>query len=359
MADRMFASTRKGLIEYGKAGGAWSHTATHFIGQPVTNMLADGRDGTLYAALDLGHFGVKVHRSSDAGATWHELDSPKYPTAPEGEDGPSLKMIWMLAAGAADQPGRVWAGTLPGGLFRSDDRGDTWHLVESLWTMPERQKWFGGGADEPGIHSICIDPRDGKRIAIGVSCGGVWVSEDDGGSWRVGSQGMWAAYVPEDAKYDPGIQDCHLIVQCPAAPDVWWCQHHNAMFRCADDLQSWHELTDVPVSNFGFPVAVHPHDPDTAWFAPAKKDEFRYPVDGKVIVNRTRDGGKTFETLRNGLPQDNAFDLIYRHAFKVDDTGEELLMGSTTGALWHSANGGDSWQLITAHLAPVYAVTFG
>ncbi len=359
MADRMFASTRKGLIEYRKNGSGWAHAANHFMGQPVTNMVADARDGTLYAALDLGHFGVKLHRSDDAGESWQEFDPPKYPKAADGEDGPSLKMIWVLGTGADDQPGRIWAGTLPGGLFRSDDRGESWHLVDSLWDMPERQKWFGGGADEPGIHSICIDPRDSNRIAIGVSCGGVWVSEDDGATWRVGSQGMWAAYVPEEAKYDPGTQDCHLIVQCAAAPDVYWCQHHNAMFRCTDNLESWHEITTAPVSNFGFPVAVHPHDPDTAWFAPAQKDEFRYPVDGKVIVNRTRDGGKTFESLRNGLPQDNAFDLVYRHAFKVDGTGEELLMGSTTGSLWHSANGGDSWDTVSTHLAPVYAVTFG
>lgn len=358
MADRMFAATRKGVMEYHRSGAGWDHAATHFMGEPATNFLADSHDGTLYAALDLGHFGVKLHRSQDAGASWQELDAPKYPKE-DGEDGASLKVIWSLASGGPDQPGRVWAGTLPGGLFRSDDHGATWMLVESLWTMPDRKRWFGGGFDLPGIHSICVDPRDSRRVAIGVSCGGVWVTENDGESWRVGSQGMWAEYVPPDAKYDPAIQDCHLVVQCAAAPDVYWSQHHNAMFRCTNNLESWEEVLDVPVSNFGFPVAVHPHDPNTAWFVPAKKDQARYPVDGQVVVNRTRDGGKTFETLRNGLPQDNAFDLVYRHGLIVDDTGEELIMGSSTGSLWFSANGGDDWSLINAHLPPVYAVTYG
>lgn len=358
MAKRMFAATRKGVMEYRRQGEGWEHAATHFLGDPVTNFLHDGRDGALYAALNLGHFGVKLHRSQDAGKTWTELDPPKYPPA-DSDEAPSLSDIWSLAAGGPDQPGRIWAGTLPGGLFRSDDHGDSWQLVESLWNMPDRKKWFGGGYDEPGIHSICLDPRDSQRLAIGVSCGGVWVTEDDGVTWRVGSKGMWAEYVPPEAKDDPTIQDCHLLVQCQDAPDTYWSQHHNAIFKCTDNLESWQEVLDVPVSNFGFPVAVHPHDPDIAWFAPAKKDQARYPVDGEVVVTRTKDGGKSFDVLRNGLPQNHAFDLVYRHGLAVDDTGNELLMGSSTGSLWFSADGAESWMLVNAHLPPVYAVKFG
>ncbi len=358
MTQRLFVATRKGLQEYKKDGSRWAHAATHFLGDPVTNMLVDEREDTLYAALDLGHFGVKLHRSSDGGKSWQELDPPKYPKG-ESDDAPSLKMIWTLAVGGPDQHGRLWAGTLPGGLFRSDDRGDTWTMVESLWNHPDRQKWFGGGADEPGIHSICVDPRSSKRVAVSVSCGGVWVSEDDGENWTIGSQGMWAEYVPPEAKYDPVTQDPHLMVQCAAAPDTYWVQHHNGIFRCTDNLTSWHEVTDVPVSNVGFPVAVHPKDPDTAWFVPAKDAAARYPVDGKVVVTRTKDGGKSFEVFTDGLPQDNAFDLVYRHSLNVDDAGENLVFGSTTGSVWYSTNGGESWSLITAHLAPVYAVHFG
>ncbi len=290
--------------------------------------------------------------------SWQEIAVPKYPKG-DSDDAVSLTLMWVMAAGGADQPGRLWAGTLPGGLFRSDDKGDHWSLVTSLWDMEDRKKWFGGGADEPGIHSICVDPRNSSRSAVAVSCGGVWLTEDDGETWTVASKGMWAEYVPAEAKYDPVTQDPHCMAQCVSAPDTYWVQHHNAIFRCTDNLVSWHEVTDVPASNFGFPVAVHPKDPDTAWFVPALDDAARYPVDGKVVVTRTTDGGKSFEVFSEGLPQDNAFDLVYRHALAVDETGEVLAMGSTTGALWFSQNGGEDWDLINAHLPPVYAISFG
>jgi hypothetical protein len=169
---------------------------------------------------------------------------------------------------------------------------------------------------------------------------------------------MRAAYMPPDLQNDPVIQDPHMVVQCASKPDVYWCQHHNGIFRSTDNLDSWQEITTAPVSNFGFAVAVHPKDPDTAWFVPANKDTDRIPVDGKIVVTRTRDGGKTFEELRRGLPQENAFDLIYRHALASDDSGNRLAMGSTTGSLWLSENGGEAWSLLSAHLPPIYAVHF-
>ena len=164
--------------------------------------------------------------------------------------------------------------------------------------------------------------------------------------------------MPPEMVNDPDIQDAHLMVQCSAAPAVAWIQHHNGIFRSTDDLKSWHEIKTAPISKFGFAVAVHPNDPDTAWFAPAVKDEHRYPVDGKMVVQRTRDGGKTFDVLRGGLPQENAFDLIYRHGLIVDETGTRLAMGSTTGSVWTSDNGGEAWALLSAHLPPVYALRF-
>ncbi len=169
---------------------------------------------------------------------------------------------------------------------------------------------------------------------------------------------MRAAFMPPDMQFDPVIQDPHMVVQCPAAPDIFWSQHHNGIFRSADNLNSWQEITTAPVSSFGFAVAVHPKNPDVAWFVPAKKDEDRIPVDGKIVVTRTQDGGKTFDQLRGGLPQENAFDLIYRHGLAIDDSGERLAMGSTTGSLWVSENGGEDWTLLSAHLPPIYAVRF-
>ena len=182
--------------------------------------------------------------------------------------------------------------------------------------------------------------------------------EDSGETWDIKTQGMFAAYMPPEGREDPLTQDPHCMVQCHADPDVLWVQHHNGVFKSTNRAQQWQEITAVQPSVFGFAVAVHPADPDTAWFVPAVKDECRIPVDGKLVVARTRDGGKTFEVLRQGLPQEHAYDLIYRHALDVDGSGERLAMGSTTGSLWTSEDAGDHWSAAALNLPPIYQVCF-
>jgi hypothetical protein len=169
---------------------------------------------------------------------------------------------------------------------------------------------------------------------------------------------MRAEYCPPEQAYEPNGQDVHCLVHCAANPDVFWVQHHNGIFRSTDGAASWTEIKDVKPSVFGFAVAVHPRKPDTAWFVPSFKDEKRCPLDGRVVVNRTDDGGKTFTTLRHGLPQEYAYDLVYRHGLDVDETGDRLVFGSTTGSLWVSEDGGESWQTVSSNLPPIYAVTF-
>jgi len=169
---------------------------------------------------------------------------------------------------------------------------------------------------------------------------------------------MRAEYMPPDLQFDPNIQDPHRLAQCPADPDALWVQHHNGIFKSVNGGREWSEIKDVKPAVFGFAVVVHPKKPERAWFVPAKKDECRVPVDGKVVVTRTDDGGKTFATLTAGLPQENAYDLVYRHALDVDRTGERLAFGSTTGGMWTSENGGDSWRRLPASLPPVFSVRF-
>jgi hypothetical protein len=359
MSDRLFAATRKGLFDIRReAPDRWGVARTAFLGSPVSQVLHDPRDGTLYAALDLGHFGVKLHRSDDDGASWSEIAAPSYAGVDADEASPpSLKLIWTLETGGRDQPGVLWAGTIPGGLFRSDDRGETWSLVRSLWDQPARKKWFGGGYDQAGIHSVCVDPRDSRRIAVAVSIGGVWESLDGGASWRVGGHGLRAAYVPPEQAGNPDMQDVHRMVRCAGAPDALWIQHHNGVFRAQAGIDDWTELHPAG-GGFGFPVAVHPGRPGTAWFAPAVKDEFRYPAEGRLLVSRTTDGGASFQSFGEGLPSRDAYDLIYRHGLVVDETGERLAMGSTTGGLWFSEDGGERWSEAFAHLPPIYAVRF-
>jgi hypothetical protein len=359
MSDGLHVASRKGLFAFRRANGGWTSGPPAFLGEPVTAVLTDPRDGAIYAALRLGHFGCKLHRSEDGGASWRELPAPAYPAAAEpGAEAPSLDMIWVLAAGGPDAPGEIWAGTLPGGLFASRDRGESWTLVESLWSRPERAEWFGGGYDHPGIHSIVVDPRDPASLTVGVSCGGVWKSGDRGATWRLAGQGLRNAYMPPERAYDANVQDPHLLAACAAAPDTLWCQHHNGMFRSEDAGATFAELEPPAPSSFGFAVAAHPSDPLTAWFAPAVKDECRVPVGGRLVVTRTRDGGRSFEALGRGLPQEASYDLIYRHALVVDGDGARLAMGSTTGNLWVSDDGGDGWRQIAGHLPPIAQVAF-
>ncbi len=357
-------STRKGLFEAQQSGGAYRITKGHFIGDNVTLAMADPRGGW-YAALDHGHFGVKLHRSDNQGATWSEITTPTYPKQPEGEVeknfwGKERKwataLIWSLAP-ALDKDGALWCGTIPGGLFRSEDRGATWTIVEALWFHPDRPKWNGGGKDDSGIHSICVDPRDPTCVAIAVSTGGVWRTKDGGATWANSAHGMRAEYVPPELTHDGNSQDVHCLVQCAAQPTTWWVQHHNGIFRSTDDMATWTEITDAQPSVFGFPVVVDPADGNTAWFVPAIKDEKRIPVGGKVVVSRTRDGGKTFDVLSKGLPDTFAYDLVYRHALALAPDGK-LAFGSTTGNLFASADRGESWHVVSNYLPPVHAVTF-
>jgi hypothetical protein len=354
----LWVGSRKGLFRFDQGADGWAQTGKPaFLASPVTYVLDDPRDGALYVALSHGHFGCKLHRSDDRGATWVELPCPAYPKS-EAPDAPALQMIWCMAAGGANEPGVIWAGTLPGGLFKSTDRGATWALNEPLWTVPRREEWFGAGYDYAGIHSIIVDPRDSQHLVIAVSIGGIWITRDGGASWTLGGHGLRSDYVPPGQEQDPNLQDAHLIACCTADPDRIWCQHHNGIFVSDDGGMNWRESLNTQPSGFGFAVAAHPTDRDRAWFAPAKKDEARLPVDGKLVVTETRDGGESFTIHRAGLPQDEAYDLIYRHGLVVDASGTRLAMASTTGSLWVSNNGGADWLHLSGHLPPIACLTF-
>ncbi|MGE0407746.1 MAG: WD40/YVTN/BNR-like repeat-containing protein [Amphiplicatus sp.] len=365
MSDTLLISTRKGLFTVARGRGGWTIEKVDFLGDNVSLTLTDPRDGRRYAALDHGHFGVKLHRSTETG--WEEIAAPAYPPKPDGVEDEkdmwgrpipwSTVRVWAFAAGGADEPGVLWCGTLPGGLFRSRDQGTNWEMIRSLWDHPLRKKWGGGGADWPGIHSICVDPRDSRRVSIGVSTGGVWFTEDAGESWTLRGEGMRNEYMPPEQAHDPISQDVHCLVQSPSAPDRLWVQHHNGIFVSSDEGRTFTEITSVkPV--FGFPVAVHPREPDTAWFVPGIKDEKRIPQSGRIVVHRTRDGGKSFDVLTKGLPQTHAYDLVYRHALDIDQNGDRLAFGSTTGGLWVSEDQGESWAMVSHTLPPIYAVRF-
>jgi photosystem II stability/assembly factor-like uncharacterized protein len=360
----LLAGSRKGLFVIRGEGARWHIASHHFAGDPVTQVLADPRDGAWYAALRMGHFGVKLRKSTDQGASWQEIAAPAFP--PKPEQGPwaddktpwSVDLIWSLAAGGADQPGTLWAGCIPAGLFKSEDGGASWALNTALWEEPKRQGWLGGGYDHAGIHSVLVDPRDARHLTVAVSCGGVWQTRDGGASWALTAAGMRADYMPEKGAYDENIQDVHRMVQCTAQPDVLWVQHHCGLYRSSDGAQSWQAIAAPQPSGFGFAVACDPHKPQRAWFVPAQADSARVPVDGQMVATRTDDGGATFSVLTEGLPQRQAYHLVYRHALDVSTDGQTLAMASTTGGLWLSANAGEAWHCVSRDLPPMAALQF-
>ena len=370
MPMKILAATRKGLFTLartGKGSAPWRVEHSDFLASNVSVVHHDRRSGRIYAALDHGHFGVKMHACESSGAPWTETVTPAYPPKPDdatevdmwGKPIPwSTVRVWGIESGGADQPGVLWCGTIPGGLFRSEDHGTSWQMIETLWRHPKRVEWMGGGADLPGLHSICVDPRDSHVVRVGVSSGGMWLTTDSGTTWSNDNTGMWQDHAPEEHKFDPNGQDAHRLVQSPSKPDRLWIQHHNGIFRSDNGGKVWHEVLNVAPSSFGFAVVVHPKDHDTAWFVPEIKDEARIPADGKFVVTRTRNGGKSFDVLTKGLPQEPAYDIVYRHGMDVSSSGDDLVMGSTTGGLWASDDQGDTWSGTAARLPPVYAVRF-
>jgi photosystem II stability/assembly factor-like uncharacterized protein len=265
-------------------------------------------------------------------------------------------MVWSLAAGGADKPGTLWAGCMPAGLFKSEDGGQSWTLNKPLWEDPRRLQWMGGGNDYPGMHSLLLDPRDANHIRVAISCGGVWTSLDGGANWELTADGMKADYLPEGSLQDPNAQDPHRMVQCQSQPDVLWVQHHCGLYRSTDGGRLWQGIPAPAPSGFGFAVACDPQDPLRAWFAPAQADTHRYPVGGKMVVTRTDDGGKSFKLLDKGLPDHDAYHLVYRHSMELAPDRQTLALSSTTGGLWISPDAGEQWHCISRDLPPVAAL---
>jgi hypothetical protein len=279
----------------------------------------------------------------------------------------------MLAFGGRDQPGVIHAGTLPGGMFTSTDGGDSWELNRPLWNhesrggdlfageATSRNQWGGTpaamayGEFVPGIHSIVVDPRDGRHILVGVSCAGVLETRDGGQTWAGRNRGMLNDYLPD--KEAAWGHDPHFVALCPGQPDVLWQQNHCGVFTSQDGAQSWKRVSNPDAGvHFGFPIAADDRDGRTAWVVPARSDDQRMSVDGGLFVGRTGDGGSSWEILREGLPQTHTYDVVYRHA--LDARADRVCFGSTTGNLYVSEDRGESWRCVGNNLPPIHSVRF-
>lgn len=362
MAKRLLVGTHKGLFvfEPEPSSRRWHMGQHHFAGQSVTAVLDDRRSGHWFVALRNARTGASLFRSVDGGLHWQQENCPTFPDGiTPNVDGstPYVDTIWSLAAAGTDEPGVLLTGTIPAALFITNDDGLSWGLVSSLWDLPQRKSWFGHGTDQAGLHSICIHPQDSNKVTVGISCGGIWQTEDGCASWHSATKGMKADYMPENRADEESVQDPHRVVQCGHFPEHFWSQHRCGIYHSDNNAQSWQKLSPS-LDDFGFTAAVHPRDPKTAWFIPLESDTMRIPRNGDFYVLRTRDGGESFEKITAGLPAEHAYHVVYRHALSVDDSGRLLAFGSTTGSLWTSADEGSSWWRVSAELPSILCMTF-
>jgi hypothetical protein len=394
MSNLILLGTRKGTVIVDRVNGTWKPRPIEHGGIPVCYAARDPRDGTLWSSLDHGHWGAMLSRSRDGGATWQDVRSLKYPKgaryiakvlptpdfdplAPTGQPeyaNATVLKIWSLAFSTDGQPGRLYAGTIPGGLFVSDDGGDSWELNRPLWNHPSRggdlfageatseNRWFGTpasidyGVFEPGIHSIIIDPRNPDHIYVAASSAGVIESTDGGRTWAACNRGVLNDYMPNpEAEWG---HDPHFVAACNGQPDHLWQQNHCGVFYSDDGGQHWIKVSNAESGvHFGFPIAVDAHDGRTAWVVPARSDFARMAIGGGLCVARTTDGGQSWQVKRNGLPQADAYDIVLRHG--LDVAGDCLCFGSTTGNVYLSEDRGENWQCLGNNFPPVYSVRFG
>ncbi|MBS1108984.1 MAG: glycosyl hydrolase [Anaeromyxobacteraceae bacterium] len=367
----VLVATRKGawLFRGDPARRKWRIDGPHFLGHVIHHLVLDPRDGrTLLAAARTGHLGPTIFRSTDRGRTWKEAARPPaFPKAPDGAKGRVVDHTFWLTPGHPAEPGAWYAGTSPHGLFRSEDGGVTWEPVPGLNDDPRYREWMGGAQDGtpdgPKLHSVIVDPRDPAHLYVGMSSGGVHESVDRGRTWRPLVRGMEVVEGFDAA--DISFHDPHCVRICPARPDRLYQQNHCGIYRIDRPSEEWVRVGKAmprSVGDVGFPMVVHPRDPDTAWV---------FPMDGTTVWPRTspggrpgayvtRNAGKSWRRLDSGFPRRHAWWTVKRQAMAADG-GEPvgIYAGTTGGELWASRSEGRTWSCVARHLPEIYAVETG
>ena len=367
----ILVATRKGAwLFHGDAKRkAWQADGPHFLGHNISHMVLDPRDGrTLLAAAKTGHLGPTIFRSTNLGRTWKEAKQPpafSQPTDAKPTNNLPARSVdhtFWLTPGHASERDTWYAGTSPQGLFRSEDGGVSWKPLPAINDDPKFRGWMGsaqdGTPDGPKLHSILIDPRDPAHLYFGMSGGGVHESHDAGRSWALLIKGM-EVFGGGDAS-DPRSHDPHCVRLCPSNPDRLYQQNHCGIYRIDRPDDTWQRIgRKMPkrVGDIGFPVVVHPRDADTAWVFPMDGTDVwpRTSPDGRPAAYVTRNAGKTWQRLDQGLPEAQAWWTLKRQAMTVDAQAvPALYLGTTSGELWVGYDEGARWVNIARHLPEIY-----
>ncbi|CAL9619499.1 hypothetical protein SUDANB95_05780 [Actinosynnema sp. ALI-1.44] len=317
---------------------------------PMTEVYAVAigpRGPRLLAGTTSSHFGPTVMTSDDLGETWQE---PDHAPIAFPEDG-ALERVWQLAL--TPDPDVVYAGTQPSALFRSEDGGRTYSLVQGLWDHPHRKEW-GAGFGGQAIHTVLPHPTDPDRLTVAMSTGGVYRTSDGGSTWTASNKGVQAYFLPDP--YPEFGQCVHKIARHPSTPDRLYLQNHRGVYRSSDGGATWDSIADGLPSDFGFPIVVHPHRPEVVYNFPLVADAERFPPRGECAVHRSEDGGDTWTPLRTGLP-DGFWTAVMRDAMCTDTaTRAGVYFGSRSGSVYASADEGESWHRVAEHLPDVVCV---
>jgi photosystem II stability/assembly factor-like uncharacterized protein len=343
--------TKKGafILESDAERRSWRLRGPYCETWPMNHVIADPATKTIYGGGGNEWFGPAVWKSTDLGETWtHSSQGLAYQA---GEQ--PIKTVWSLAPGV----GRLYAGVEPAGLFRSDDGGQTWTHIAGLRDHPSRPDWQPGGGGLI-LHSLVLHPQDDKQIWVGISAGGVFHTADGGETWEARNRGTRADFLPEGQNYPEHGQCVHCLVMAAGMPDRLYQQNHCGMYRSDDGGQRWDSMEAGLPSSFGFPAAAHPRNPDTLYLVPLNGDiAGRFVPDAKAAVWRTADAGKSWSAQRRGLPQENAFIGVLRQALATDRLEPAgVYFGTTSGALYASADEGDTWTCIAEHLPSISSV---
>jgi photosystem II stability/assembly factor-like uncharacterized protein len=354
-ATVLMVGTRKGLW-IGRSDAErddWEWTGPHFDMEEVYSCLVDtrGEAPRLLVGSSSSWLGPQVWRSDDLGASWQETPNGAI-RFPEGTDA-KLERIWQLVSGAS--PEIVYAGTEPGAVWKSTDRGETFSLEQALWDHPQRPDW-GAGYGGQAFHTILPHPTDPDSVTAAISTGGVYQTTDGGASWTARNQGIKAGFLPEGQQYPEFGQCVHKVTRHPSRPGRLFLQNHGGVYRSDDEGLTWTSIADGLPSDFGFTIVVHPREPDTVFVFPIGSGDGRYPPGGKARVWRSRDAGESWEELGKGLP-DQFYVAVMRDAMSTD-THDRLgvYFGARSGSVWASTDGGDSWREINRDLPDVLVV---